>query len=253
MTKQRVIHIIWVLSLLPLLVLLLGNVEKAYNTKEIKDIQVIIDNQVGNYFVSDAEIIRMLTGGGRRMIVGAPYESIDLKTLESELEDHPFVQDAEVYRDLRGNLIARIEQCRPVARLSSDRLPDRYITDRGKVLPVSGNYTARVLILRGNAAGGTETDDLTSTETGQNILELLHYIDSDPFWKAQIAGMEVDRKGRVILYPQVGRQRIEFGRPEQFVEKFGKLQIFYKEILPKAGWNAYARVNVEFNDQIVCE
>ena len=63
----------------------------------------------------------------------------------------------------------------------------------------------------------------------------------------------IDRHGDIILYPQVTRQLIEFGKAEHFEEKFRKLRYFYTKILPSKGWNHYARVNVEFEHQIICE
>ena len=55
------------------------------------------------------------------------------------------------------------------------------------------------------------------------------------------------------MFPQVGGQLIEFGKPENLESKFKKLMIFYKEILPKHGWNAYERVNLEYEGQIIAE
>jgi cell division protein FtsQ len=57
----------------------------------------------------------------------------------------------------------------------------------------------------------------------------------------------------LILYQQVGKQTIEFGKPEEIEEKFSRINIYYKEILPQKGWNTYSRVNVKFKGQIVCE
>jgi len=55
------------------------------------------------------------------------------------------------------------------------------------------------------------------------------------------------------MLPQVGNERIEFGKPERVAQKFDKLMIFYKEILPRMGWNKYSRVNLEYEGQIVAE
>jgi len=58
---------------------------------------------------------------------------------------------------------------------------------------------------------------------------------------------------RITIFPQVGDERIEFGKPDDVQEKFRKLMIFYKEILPRMGWNKYDRVNLEYEGQIVTE
>jgi cell division protein FtsQ len=87
----------------------------------------------------------------------------------------------------------------------------------------------------------------------RQILDLINEIRANQFWNAQIAQLDIDNKTRVTLYPQVGDERIEFGKPDDLEIKFKKLMIFYKEILPRTGWNKYNRVNLEYEGQIVTE
>ena len=65
--------------------------------------------------------------------------------------------------------------------------------------------------------------------------------------------MEISKYMGVTLYPQVGKHRIEFGKAEDFERKFKKLETFYKEIVPKKGWNEYSVVKLQFEGQIVCK
>ena len=94
---------------------------------------------------------------------------------------------------------------------------------------------------------------MNESDFGLKVFDLLRYIEQDDFWRAQIAHVLVREDGEVELYPQVTKQKIEFGEPKDFEEKFSKLMTFYKEILPRKGWNHYDRVNVKFKDQIICE
>jgi cell division protein FtsQ len=84
-------------------------------------------------------------------------------------------------------------------------------------------------------------------------MDVLEFIYKDEFWKAQITEIEIQRNGDLILYTQVSRQYVEFGKPEIVENKFARLKIFYKDILPRKGWNVYERVNLKFKDQIICE
>ena len=84
-------------------------------------------------------------------------------------------------------------------------------------------------------------------------MELINKIRNDEFWSAQLAQLDIDQKGRITMFPQVGDERIEFGKPDNADIKFKKLMIFYKEILPRTGWNKYNRVNLEYEGQIVTE
>ncbi len=87
----------------------------------------------------------------------------------------------------------------------------------------------------------------------RKLLKLLLYVSCDKFLREQISHMVIDIGGDIKVYTQISKQVIEFGLPIDFEEKFRKLKILYKQILPAAGWNTYKRVNIEFKNQIVCE
>ena len=90
-------------------------------------------------------------------------------------------------------------------------------------------------------------------EFESDFLSLISFINKDEFLKAQICEVWVDEKGELTLYPQVTKTKILFGSCEDYESKCEKIKLFYKQILPRKGWNSYETVNVKFNDQIVCE
>ena len=231
----------------------IGLVEKQYDERLCMSINVDIDNQFENYFINEADVVDLITDGGEIRVVGEPFGQLNLKEIETKLLDTKFIQNAEVYKDLEGNLMININQSRPIARLLSKKMKDRYISDKGQVLPLSQRYTARVVLIDGAYADNAKLYDLNATEQNRRLMHLLRFIESDPFWKAQIAQMNIDKKGNIKLYTQVSKQEVEFGKPVDIEHKFMKLKIFYKDILPAKGWNSYTRVSVKFKDQIVCE
>ena len=248
---------IWSIGKLVGLVILIfgsiGLVEKNYGSRVCTSISVDIDNQFENYFINESDIVDLITEGGDIRIVGEAFNNLNLKEIENTLLETKFIQNAEVYKDLEGNLLIKVNQCRPIARLMSQRMNDRYISNKGEVLPLSRRYTARVLLIDGAYADNAKLYDLTETEYGSQLMDMLIFIENDQFWKAQIAQMTIDKRGNIKMYTQVSKQVVEFGQPEEIEEKFLKLKIFYKDILPAKGWNSYNRVSVKFKDQIVCE
>ena len=242
-----------IVGLVLMLAVSIGLVEKNYRSRTCTAINVNISNQYQNYFINESDVIDLLTDGGDRQIVGAAFEDLDLKQLESSLLDTKFVHNAEVFKNLEGTLTINIDQSRPIARLMSKKLNDRYISSDGKVLPLSKRYTARVVLIDGTFADNASLYDLTEKAMDRQLMDLLYFIDSDPFWKAQIAQLNIDKKGNIKMHTQVSKQVVEFGKPENIENKFNRLKIFYKDILPAKGWNSYKRVSVKFNDQIVCE
>ena len=254
--NTKVIEIWKIARIIVLAMLIFGSiglVEKKYAERICSAIKVDIDNQFENYFINEGDIIDLITNGGENRIVGESFDNLKLKAIEKELLDTKFIQNAEVYKDLEGNLMISINQSRPIARLMSKKMNDRYVSNKGEVLPLSKRYTARVVLIDGSYANNAKLYDLMKSEYDRQLMDLLKYIDKDKFWKAQIAQLNIDRKGNIKMYTQVSKQVVEFGEPVDIAEKFMKLKVFYKDILPAKGWNNYNRVSVKFKDQIVCE
>lgn len=231
---------------------LAGFASSKQNEKICEKISINIDNEYNNYFIGDKEIKNLLTREGERNLEGIPHSSIDLKNLESRIEANKFVKEADVYKGLDGNIHVNVKQSRPIARIIR---PDQdvYVDTEGDILPLSDRYTARVLPITKSVHIKALDKGFFQDSTGRAYLDLLQFIENDAFWKAQLAQMHIDGDGKVSFLPQVGEQTIEFGKPVNFDRKFKKLMIFYKEVLPVMGWEKYKRVNIEYEDQIICE
>ena len=230
---------------------LIGFVQKKQSNRAVANVSIRIENEYNNFFIGKNDVEVLLTKDHTTPLAGTKNEEISLKALELRLKSHKFVKDAQVHRDLAGNLVVDIKQNRPIARLI---LPDedRYIDREGTFLPLSDRYTARVLPV---FAEGNQrlSPDFFSSENGKPYLDLLSFIDNDQFWKAQIAEVHVQADGSVYLVPQIGEHKIELGKPEQAAQKLGRLLLYYKQVAPNIGWEKYHRINLEFENQIVCE
>jgi cell division protein FtsQ len=231
---------------------LAGFASSRQNEKKCEKVSINIDNEYNNYFIGEEEVRSLLTREGERRLEGLPNGQIDLKNLEKRIEAHSFVKGADVSRGLDGNIRVHIKQNRPIARIIR---PDQdvYIDEVGNMLPLSDRYTARVIPITKAQPGRPFSRDFFQDSTGQAYLSLLRRVEADQFWKAQLAQMHIDEKGKVIFLPQVGEHNIEFGLPNDTEEKLKKLMVFYKDVLPVMGWDKYRRVNVEYEDQIICE
>ncbi|OUJ72425.1 cell division protein FtsQ/DivIB [Hymenobacter crusticola] len=222
-------------------------------SRPVSNVIVNISNEFNNYFISEKEVTALLTRNGQQPLIGADPSELDLKALEARLRAHSFVKEAQVYRDLAGNLHADVRQSRPIVRLThNDTRLDTYLDTEGQLLPLSPLFTARVVPVS-RVSGPPLQPGFFRDSTGQRYLEFLRYIDEHPFWRAQVAEVFIAPNGKVSFTQQVGDQRIEFGSPDNISEKFAKLMVFYRQIPPALGWDTYHRVNVEFKDQIICE
>ena len=233
--------------------LLIGFGNKGNDRNVCNKVVITINNQLNNHFIDDNDIMSMLTTGYTEVIEGSPYRDINVRSLENRVRNNSYVEEAEVYRDLKGNLLVNVLLRRPIARVVQEDGPDAYIAEDGAILPVSDKFSSRVLLISGSASKEIGSlDNIYNTDYSQ-LFELINHINVDNFWKAQIAQVVIQDNGEIKLLPQVTKQYIEFGDLNHIENKFSRLKIFYKEILPRKGWNTYSRVNVKYKNQIICE
>lgn len=219
----------------------------------IRDISVKITNTANNHFLDENDIMGLMNLNIQNLR-GVQASEVNLKAIEKKIKKDPFINVAELYTDLKGNLVAQVELRRPVARIVRNDGPDGYIAEDGTVMPVSEKFTARVMLISGPYVKQLlRQNNISRSEEGMKLLNLIRVLREDEFWNAQIAQMDINAKGKITMLPQIGDERIEFGTPDNEEVKLKKLKIFYKEVLPRTGWNKYKRVNLEFEGQIVAE
>ncbi len=238
---------------LSLLLMLIAFTERRQMHLAVQGITIKLVNVHENHFVEEKDVVELM-GLTEANLKGSNLDRLNLRDVETRIKANPFVKDADLFADLKGNLVAEVELRRPMARIVSNTERDVFIAEDGTILPVTGRYAARVVLVSGSMAHQMlQVGNLSESEELIPYLDLIRFIRDDNFWRAQIAQLDVNGRGRVTLLPQVGSQTIEFGSPRDFDTKFRKLMIFYKEILPQKGWNRYDRVNLEFENQIVAE
>ncbi len=235
-----------------LILILIGFAGVKHSEKAIKDVVVDIRFGEDNLFTDEREVLLLLNADNTDHAVGRTISELNLRELEGRVEKNRFVKDAQIFRDLKGNLVVKVNPIRPIARVINKKGQDLYIDPDGYIVNTSVRHTARVPIIEFDKMPAWK-NAITETEYGVKLLELLNHIEQDEFWKAQIAGLIIEKDGEVKMLPQVTKQDIYFGQPEDVESKFMKLKVFYTEILPNKGWNTYSRVNVKFKNQIVCE
>jgi cell division protein FtsQ len=232
---------------------LIAFTERLKGDVAVGEIEIRIDNVHDNHFLDENDIIDLMQWNHDN-IKGASLDKVNFREIEKRIEKDAFIEDAEMYSDLKGNLMVNVILRRPIARIVRNDGPDGYIAEDGTIMPVSEKFTSRVVLISGAFVRQLlQVRNLYELDNGKDLMEMISTIREDEFWNAQIAQMDIDSKAKITIMPQVGDERIEFGGPENLEVKFKKLRIFYKEILPRVGWNKYQRVNLEYKDQIIAE
>lgn len=251
--KLSVRNEIKVVAGLTMVAMLIAFTERRQDVIVCKNMIVEIENDHENYFLDQADVVK-LVGATHANLIGTSFDHINLREIEGKLLADKHLLDAQLFGDLKGNLVVRVDLRRPLARIVRPDAPDVYIAEDGIVMPVSEKYTSRVVLISGAFADKlVSAGDIGSLDEGEKILELLGFISDDNFWRSQVAQLDIDETGEITIYPQVTGQRVEFGKAEDVERKFGKLMIFYKRILPQRGWTKYERVNLKYEGQVMAE
>jgi cell division protein FtsQ len=240
-------------SALLVIVAIIVFTERSQAGRSIGDITIKLENVHENHFLEESDVAGLMQLNAENL-KGSSVANVNLKAVEKRIRKEPFIRKADLYSDLKGNLVVKVELRRPIARIVRNDGPDGYIAEDGTVMPVSERFNTRVVLMSGGYVPTLlRQDNVQDTPEGKQLMELLNKIRNDDFWSAQIAQLDIDSRCHINLFPQVGDEHIEFGKPVDLDTKFSKLMIFYKEILPRVGWNRYSRINLEYEGQIVAE
>jgi cell division protein FtsQ len=238
----------WIISIGGVVVLMsFINIKKA--AVICKDVKVYIPGN--QYFIDRQEIDNILQLKDHSLI-GKPINEINIQALKAKLRSNPFIETATVYIDMDDVIRVEISQRQPVLRIMNQFDQDFYVDAHGLKIPLSENFTARVLAANGFIdepfAGKVDT---LRTQIAADVFKVADFIRKDSLWSAQVAQIYVDQNHEIELIPRVGNQRILLGSADSLDTKFGNLLLFYKKALPQAGWGTYKTINIKYANQVV--
>lgn len=246
--KPILIGFAWVVSLGGLVVLM-SFIEVKKSEMVCKDVKIYIP---GNQYFIDKQEVENILGVSSHTLIGRKMDNINIHDLEKRLNANPFIETAKVYADMDGIINIEISQRQPVLRVMNQFDQDFYVDQHGFKIPLSANFTARVLAANGfieEPFGGNI--DTLHTALVKDIFKTVQFIRKDSLWDAQIAQIYVNKNHEIELIPRVGNQRILLGNADSLETKFHNLRIFYKQALPQVGWDAYKMINIKYANQVI--
>lgn len=217
----------------------------AYSHKDsdvrCQGVVVVVKDSTAHRFVRASEI-RSVLKAKRIHIVGRKLDDIDYTAVESAAESHKLIRRAECFSTPSGVVFVHVWQHVPIIRIMSDS-NDYYLNREGRKTGLSDCSAADVLVASGNVC---------SPSTVRRLYKTALLLQDDPFWDAQIEQIYVEPDGEWTLIPRVGDCEILLGLPNNVEDKLQRLQLFYKYALPAVGWNRYGKLNLKFDNQVVC-
>ncbi|WP_233602913.1 cell division protein FtsQ [Pedobacter sp. KBW06] len=232
------------------LVVLMSFVSSKKSTVEITNVKILIPG--ADNFIEREEIDAVLKQS-QGSLIGRKLEQVNLQDIEKKIKSNPYIAMATVYADMDGVIHIEIKQRQPILRVINANGQDYYIDRNGLKMPVSPNFTADVLVANGNVMEHfTGRVDTLITKLARDLYETALFIKKDTLWDAQIEQLFVNDKADIELIPRVGNQRIILGSADSLDVKMRNLLAFYKQAMPKVGWDTYKTINVKYTNQVVC-
>ena len=196
----------------------------------------IDDNQSG--LLSAAEVQRQ-----KLYPLAQPMQFVSTRQMEEALLKNPYVESVQCYKTQNGHIVVRLQQRQPVLHVMPTNDTQYYVDVHGVILPHT-HLSGHLLVATGT---------MERRYAQQRLVPIANFILGDEFWRSQTEQLNVLPDGTLELVPRVGSHIIYLGAPVGIAKKLKRLRKFYKYGLSHAGWDRYERINVEFDNQIVCK
>lgn len=225
--------------LLALVVFLYGFSHKKNSDQEVRDI--LIEFEGGNNLFMNYQMVDKLLIQNGTTVKNQAKSVIDLHLLEVNVLSHPMVEDAAIFLTVDGLLKAKIKQRTPIARVLSNT-KSYYIDKQAKIMPLSENHSARVLLVSG---------DIKDSDI-KGIHLLATTILKDDFLKKQLISVQKLKNNEFVLSTRVGGQKIFLGKINNLDQKFKNMKSFFSKTMADKTIDNYTAINLKYNNQVVC-
>ncbi|MGB1210689.1 cell division protein FtsQ [Lacinutrix venerupis] len=190
-------------------------------------------------FITHATVSKLLIQN-QQPLTSVPKETLDLNVLESALNANAMIEKADIFLDVNGDFSVKIKQKKPIARVLNSN--SYYIDSKGGYMPLSSNFTARVPIVTG---------EVSKKKLG-NVFAIANKIEQDEFLKKNVVEIIQNKNNSIDLKLRQCSFIVQIGKLEHLDKKINNLKAFFKKALKDKSLEKYSKVNLQFENQVVC-
>ena len=203
-------------------------------------IEVQVINADSTSFVTPQGVLNDLKGQGIKL-VGKPMGDINASEIEEALRLSPYLENADIVKCQDGKVLIRVSQLVPVFRVF-DGGSSYYVNRAGKHMSATNYYHSDVPVVQGH---------FTRKFPPTHLLPLIDYVENDSLLHSLVTMYIVRDTNNIILVPSISGHVVNIGNVSGLDNKFAKLLLFYREVMPKRGWNTFDTISVKWDHQIV--
>lgn len=177
--------------------------------------------------------------------------ALDINAVRRRVETNPYVESAEIIRDVRGNIMIVVHERVPVVAVVNDKTV--YLDDSARVLPqVQSTQVLDLPLL----TGSMRAEDFVPGKKVHNesVLRALGLLDTarafgDDLYH-RISEVHVAGDGALVCYTAESGIPVAFGQGGVAV-KLAKLDGFWKQYVAREGAQALNYIDLRFDDIVV--
>lgn len=209
---------------------------KRFNNADMENVSINMNQtKTPVYFVDEKDIKELVKQYNPTKKIG----DVKIPELEKKINQIPFVDSANVYMNLNGNLNVDIRQRVPVFRLNKNGR-DFYVDEKGVEFPISRNFSYPCMLVMG---------DVQASEY-QELGKLIEKIDKDDFSKKYFIGIKKEKGGYNLLTSD-GNYKVEIGDLDNIEFKVRGFKTFVEKYLVDQNPQKYKKISLKYENQIV--
>lgn len=249
--KSFLLATLWISIAAGTIVLLVSAIQKK-DKQHCKGVSISIKGVTNNFFVDKKDIQASIQSISDGNPVGKAIGSFNLKAIEQALQRNIWVKNVQLFFDNNEILQVAVLEREPVARIFTNNGATFYIDSSLTILPLSDKFSARLPVFTNFPTDKKVLIKADSTLL-KDILLVGNTIQENSFFMAMIDQVDITPQRTFEMVPKFGNNIIVFGDANDVNEKFKKLELFYKEVIVKAGWNKYSVIDIQYKNQVVAK
>jgi cell division protein FtsQ len=205
-------------------------------------------------------------------IIGKSIDSVNLSSFEKQIEQYPYISNADVINN-RGTLLIKATQEKIIVKLFNRSGDSFFLAASGKLVPKTRSAAGRLVIANGyindkyvarHFVGSEDTLGIRKLKAKHSplytIWKIAIFMETDSFWQAQIGQIYVNEQQEIELIPTVGDHLILFGNimfdedaDAIIKQRLTNLKSLYTEGFKITGWDRYDVINLKYGMEIPCK
>jgi cell division protein FtsQ len=196
------------------------------------------------------------------LLQGTPMSQIDVGAIQVAVNRHPAIQSCNVYMGVDGILNIDIQQRAPMFRVMNSDGSGFYVDTLGQSFNLLDRSVAYVPIVSVEGVMGAMEFPATRAYYDENTLGLTYLDELIMFGnhmrkhadlKDWTEHVHLTAMGTLEVIPRIGRHVIDYGSIYNLEMKTKMLFQFYRSQLYITDLEKYSRINLNFENQVICE